>query len=416
MPALAPWSPEVPDATDQDGPSEPDEQPAGPATVPFSGAVLSAGSYALTLTGPVQIGTPPQTLFVQFDTGSGLSWVRSSRCTSGRGCNGDHFDEAASSTFTPGNGTKRGITYSDGGRISCALNNDTIAIAGVVLSSSAICTADVVDEDGTPELAGLFGLSPPRGANDETNMLYSLNSAFNSSLVSFWYNRTFVEEDLSSASQLAGEITFGGRNPNRFIEDTTWLSVVPNTPYWTVKLDAMAIGSKQIAIDPVYTTQTIVDTGTTLIVLPPAIFDAINARMSASLSPNRMYTVKCSVAPTLPPISFVLGGKNLTLEWHQQVITDGSTCLSVFTRMSGFGIILGVQFLRNFHVSFDYTPGALRVGLATPLGGIPAEPQMAIWTNHTSTPQQSHALSPAASTLVTLVAAVAALATSLAWL
>ncbi|KAI8924713.1 aspartic peptidase domain-containing protein [Entophlyctis helioformis] len=342
---------------------------------------MVAGSIALTLTGTVQIGTPPQSFVVQFDTGSPVSWVRSNFCTRGNGCAGPRsFNANASSTFRTGNNSIETVTYGDGTQVECVVNNDVISIANVRLSGSAFCAATLIRlPSGTPDTDGLFGLSPPTNSvsSDRTAVLPMLQSSFNSSEISFWYDRT-VTENTEGRSDNAGEITFGPRNPARFKGDPVWVPVVPDSPYWTVYMSSFKIGNTTIELDSTYRDRMILDTGTTLAVLPPPIFDPINEMMGGKLTQSGLYELDCSRVSKMPPITFLLGGNPFVMEWYQQIITDGKTCVSVFAKSRQPLGILGVAFLRDYYVTFDYRTapgsGGLRVGLATPTGENPPPP------------------------------------------
>ncbi|KAH6581375.1 hypothetical protein BASA61_009098 [Batrachochytrium salamandrivorans] len=353
----------------------PPKFPAPPNRVPFSSHSLNAGSYALTLTGPMQVGTPPQTLQVQFDTGSSLTWVKSTECSHGEGCEGPRYNPTISSTWRKGPETPQSMTYADGGQILCREQIDVVYLAGVRLTTSRVCNAYAVKNavNQSDGLSGLVGLSPPQG-DDTYNLMLSLKDSFNSSLVSFWYNQMAIEGDHGLLDG-AGEITFGGYNPERLSGDISWLPVISNTGYWTVPIDSMTFGFMVIPIRKALVNQTIFDTGTTLIVLPVDMFSSINNIMHAVLDPaGGMYKLSCIRAMSLPPITVVFNGKPYVLTWAQQILTDNTDCWSVFTPSTSTSIIFGVSFLRNYHVTFDYNPGELRVGLAASVGDVAPMP------------------------------------------
>ncbi|EGF78212.1 hypothetical protein BATDEDRAFT_90861 [Batrachochytrium dendrobatidis JAM81] len=381
LPPKAPAPVPVPSSIPSQSPSAPVPVPRSPRPnpspqhVPFTAVTLGVGSYALTLTGPLQIGTPPQTIQVQFDTGSSLTWIRSSSCKTGSGCGGPKYDPSRSLTWRPGTGFTQSMTYADGGSISCEEQLDVVHLAGTQLVSESICSANMITNavNQTDMLGGLVGMSPPLG-KDNTNLMLTLEQSFGLSMVSFWYNQMAVEGDHGLISG-AGEITFGGYNPARFSGDIEWLPVIPNTGYWSVKLDGMTFGDMIVPVRKELSSQTIFDTGTTLIALPSDMFTVMNTIMYAELDPvGGMYKLDCKHATTLPPVTLFFGGKPYMMTWSEQILTDNVDCWSVFTPTLNMGIIFGVSFLRNYHVTFDYTSTLMQVGLAATTGQVPQPP------------------------------------------
>eukprot|EP00842_Homolaphlyctis_polyrhiza_P001696 jgi/Hompol1/2527/HPOL_006032-RA len=204
--------------------------------------------------------------------------------------------------------------------------------------------------------------------------------------MSFWYNRAGPANGPN-----AGEITFGGINPARVntTQKPAWLPTLPmtqDTSAWTVSLSAAAVGSQTVATQG---TQAIIDSGSTLIILPRAVFNGLNAVVQATLDPNLgVYTFDCGKVATLPPISFTFAGSPhpYVLSAGQQIYyASGSTCAWGLTPTDDTLAIFGVVFMRQFYVTFDFT-GPMQIGLSM-LPGVPPPPPPATGNPNVTVPR-----------------------------
>ena len=113
---------------------------------------------------PVSIGTPPQTLKLDFDTGSADLWTWSSELSAGiqaRGKQSGHaiFDTSKSSTFKSADGSWE-IWYGDGSHASGDVGTDTVTVGGLTIQNQAVETASQMSaqfQQGTGD--GLLGLA-----------------------------------------------------------------------------------------------------------------------------------------------------------------------------------------------------------------------------------------------------------------
>ncbi|KAJ1342519.1 hypothetical protein BSLG_002911 [Batrachochytrium salamandrivorans] len=301
---------------------------------------VRAGSYITTLTTIVNIGTTGQAFEVSLDSGSDVTWVRNRVC-SGNGCSGHSFDSQRSSSFHYGGTPWAMINYADGTAVNYTVCNEALNIGGVGLSNITFgLTSSINLPPSVPGTDGILGLSPPSFVNQGRNtdfMSWFMNS-FAIKQVSVWHNLG-VQEDGNGRSKNGGEITYG-------------------------KTDLpMPLDAKMV----------LMDTGTAQLVLGPTLFDAINQKMGGTDDGQGRYTIECARAKTLEPITFVLGGTPYTLTATQQYYSDGKTCVSILGRgyQGEERTILGVAFLRQHYVTFDYDRWAVGISMLSKIS-IPA--------------------------------------------
>ncbi|XP_041278746.1 cathepsin D-like, partial [Onychostruthus taczanowskii] len=117
--------------------------------------------------------------------------------------------------------------------------------------------------------------------------------------------------------------------------------------------------------------EAIVDTGTSLVTGPSAEVAALNRALGATSAPGGQYLLDCDKVPSLPNVTFVLGGKEFTLGPRQYVLQvsqwGSPTCVSGFMALdvpppAGPLWILGDVFLAVHYAVFDRDRD--RVGLA----------------------------------------------------
>lgn len=174
-----------------------------------------------------------------------------------------------------------------------------------------------------------------------------------------------------------GEITFGAIKHTNYIGDISWEPIV-GSKYWTLRLRAGYVGDSQVTIQAEFA---ILDTGTSVILMPDEDADAMNRLIGAKKSiTSQMETVDCAKRGLLPDVQFNFGGRNYTLTSNEYILKypSGDICYSAFAklpksywafskykatkRMFQNVWVVGVPFLKKFYSIYDL--GNRRVGLA----------------------------------------------------
>ncbi|KAL9933761.1 hypothetical protein V8E36_007419 [Tilletia maclaganii] len=288
--------------------------------------------------GTIAYGTPAQSIKIDFDTGSADTLVNPGAYSPGS----SSTSSRTSKTFS--------TSYGDGTTAQGTVYTDVVRIGGLSASNTAIGLSN----SQFPIRYGISGLSFPNIAAFGSSYPPWIDSLHNAGVLSAF---EFSFKLGSSGSDLY----IGGYNPNDISGSPTWVSVDSNEGFWQVPASADYFGSFE----------SIVDTGTTLIVAPTSdaedYFSSIG--VEARTYSGTVYGAYNCDSP--PPVSFNYGGKRIALD--SQAITigtddDGACLLSVVGEDTGLNAwISGDAFLRNTLAIFDRSNS--RVGFATRSSG-----------------------------------------------
>ncbi|EFN51715.1 hypothetical protein CHLNCDRAFT_59800 [Chlorella variabilis] len=226
--------------------------------------------------GEIGLGSPPQSFQVIFDTGSSNLWVPSSKCSYLSVACYLHSKYYAERSHTyKEDGREFAIQYGSG-QLSGFLSQDTLSMGGLKVEGQVFAEATM-----EPSLAfiaarfdGILGMGFPEIAVGKVtppfqNMLQQ--SLLPEPVFSFWLNRKVEGEE-------GGELVLGGVDPDHFVGEHTWVPVT-RRGFWQFKMDGMEVeGGGEFCKGGC---QAIADTGTSLLVGPPDVIDAINAAIGA---------------------------------------------------------------------------------------------------------------------------------------
>lgn len=306
--------------------------------------------------GSIAIGSPPQTFTVDFDTGSSDLFVPGPSC--GGNCAGHtRYRPASSSTAVEihktfslayGSGAVRGEQYSD-----------DIVIAGLTAAKQRLGAATAYSSSFS---ASNF---PPDGL---MGMAYQTISAYNAPPV---FQTLVAQGQVSNPvfsfklAKSGSELLLGGVNNGLYKGSFTYARVTTRG-YWQVKMDAVSVNGKT----PIHNVQSVIDTGTTLIIAyAPQVrqfYAAIpgSRDASATIGPG-FYTFPCS---TTARVSLTFGGRAFSISPNLfnlgRVSAQSNSCVGAVVGSSSISFwVVGDTFLQNVYSTFDL--GNNRVGFAT---------------------------------------------------
>uniref|UniRef100_A0A8C6VCJ9 pepsin A n=1 Tax=Naja naja TaxID=35670 RepID=A0A8C6VCJ9_NAJNA len=211
-------------------------------------------------TGTISIGTPPQQFTIIFDTGSANLWVPSVYCSSAACSDHRKFNPQQSSTF---HATSRTLSITYGtGSMTGFLGYDTVQVGSIQVTNQIFGLSQT--EPGSflyySPFDGILGLAYPRmSASDATPVFDNMMSE---GLVS----QDLFSVFLSSDGQNGSFVMFGGIDDTYFTGNLNWVPVTVEY-YWQITLDSITVNGQSIACSG--GCQAMVDTGTSLLAVPP---------------------------------------------------------------------------------------------------------------------------------------------------
>ncbi|KAJ7148453.1 acid protease [Mycena crocata] len=306
--------------------------------------------------GTITVGTPPQTLTVDFDTGSSDTFLPAVGCDST--CNGHTlYNPSASSSAV--NTADSFFLQFGAGNATGTIFTDTVSVAGVTARGQAVGASNhysvEFEADSFPP-DGLVGMAFPALAVFPDNPLFT--TLVNQGTVPPVFGFRLADS--------GSEMFLGGVNTAKFTGAFRNVSLIEED-FYALDLQALDVNNRVVAT--ANGVVAIVDTGTTLLLGDPQgveiLYSAIPGAKDASaiLGPG-FFTVPCNRIPTA---GITLGNQifNVAPAIFNLGVLQGNDCVGGIVSLDGIPFwVLGDIFLRNFYTVFDQ--GNARVGFATP--------------------------------------------------
>lgn len=311
----------------------------------------------------IQIGTPPRNFKLLMDSGSSDLWVGGDGCKSqdGGDCGNHVFLGSAFSSSFVDTGKQFQVTYGSGA-VAGDIVTDNINIAGLKLNAHTFGVALVESVDFSSNATtfdGLMGLA--QSTLSQQGTLTPVESLAKAGL---------IREAVTSykISRLAdgkndGEISFGGLDPNKFDPATRVNFANVNTQGFWEGAMTPTVNGQDVGLQG---RTAILDTGTTLIIAPPADAAAIHQAIPGAKSDNQGgFTIPCTttakVALTFSGQAFDIDPRDLLFAPVDPNNLQGDCVSGISSGNIGGNTewLVGDVFLKNAYFSTDVTSNSI---------------------------------------------------------
>ncbi|KAK4964048.1 hypothetical protein LTR66_006240 [Elasticomyces elasticus] len=323
-----------------------------PSDVKKAAAAVQSGSvtanpqaYDESYLCPVSVGG--QTLQLDFDTGSSDLWVFSTLMPSTE-TTGHVLYNPNDGTSTKKDGYTWAISYGDGSGASGVVYSDKVVVGPVTATSQAVEAATSVSSSFTADTKnnGLLGL-----AFSSINTVRPVQQTTFFDTVKSTLAKPLFTATLKKGAP--GSYDFGYIDSTKYTGSLTYVNVNTANGFWEFTATGYAIGSGS-TVSSAY--DSIADTGTTLLYLPPTIVSAYYAKVNGATYNTAQggYIFPCSA--TLPSFTAIIGGTKHTVpgSYINYAPVSSTQCFGGIQRNTGIGFsIFGDIFLKSQFVVFN---------------------------------------------------------------
>ncbi|KAK0752932.1 aspartic peptidase domain-containing protein [Schizothecium vesticola] len=327
----------------------------------------------------LSIGTPPQPVFVQLDTGSFELWVNPD-CTTVTGSDrafcerAGRFDSQLSSTLDS-LGTTKELRYGIGSA-NISYVTDTISLAG---SRTALQSVQFgIASASADTFSGILGIGYGSGYTTRYPNFIDQLYAQNGTRVKAY---TLA---LGSKDAQEGIIVFGGVDTSKFAGGLVRLPVIPaakspdSVPRFWVDMLSIGISPPGGGASRVYEGSNIpvfLDSGSTMTLLPAGLANAIAADFGvAAPDAKGFYRIDCGFTRSGGTVDFKFQGVTVKVPYKEMIREVPGNPMACFLGIqpSEKFVLLGDTFLRSAYTVFDLENHNVWISQAANCGSTPA--------------------------------------------
>lgn len=255
------------------------------------------------------------------------------------------YNSSKSSTFKQ-DGRPWHIAYGDGTTSSGICGGDDVTIGGLTIKNQTIELATRISAGFiTDPTDGLLGLGFDKLVTVR-GVKTPMDNMISQGLISKPIFSVFLGKD---GKGYGGEYLFGGIDHSKFKGTLATVPVDSSRGFWTIAVDSGSVGEANIG-----SFSGIVDTGSTLLMLPNLQAAKVAKALKATDNRDGTYTISCK-ASDLKDLKFRIGGNDYIVPAADLIYekTRNNKCLAAFAYSGSSVGILGDVFIKNNYIVFQ---------------------------------------------------------------
>jgi len=342
-------------------------------TVPLTRRIIEVDTlnrnHKMAYYGEIQVGTPPQTFSVVYDTGSGNLIVPSTDCQSEACLKHQMYDRGNTSTIKTVTCNGELVDGESGGAVTISFGTgkimgdclqDKICMGGACTVGDFIAsTQESSHPFATFKFDGVLGLAL-------SSMAQSLDFSIMHRLTTHRsLKQPIFSVFLSEQDDETSEITFGDVVGEHMASSLFWVPITGTSGYWEVRIEDITFNEtrQELCQD----CRVAVDTGTSMLAGPPELMARLKERLGVHSD--------CSNYGSLPKMGFIIGNHILSLN-PPDYISKGSGCSVSFMDLDippprGPLFIFGIPFLQRYYSVYDQPNRRVGFAVAKHKGVVP---------------------------------------------